>query len=210
MSLIAIVVIWSAIETAAQTPTTFRPVAAAQPAWSFRAALASYQLPDEDDYLQPTLVATRGALHVESRYNYEGRRSISGFLGWHVAAGSRITVEFTPLLGAVMGDTDGVIPAVSLAVGLRRLEFYTEGEYVIDLGSSDDSFLYNWSEFSVWATDWLRAGAVAQRTRVLQQPREIQRGVLIGIAIRRAEATVYVFNPGADDYYVVTSVGVSF
>ena len=52
--------------------------AAAQPrVWSFHAAAATYILPDDDDYVQPTVTADRGRLHFESRYNYEGRDSVS-------------------------------------------------------------------------------------------------------------------------------------
>jgi hypothetical protein len=67
-----------------------------------------------------------------------------------------------------------------------------------------------WSELSLWPTDWLRAGIVTQRTRVYQADREIQRGVLLGFAFEKVDATVYFFNPGADDHFTVVSIGVSF
>jgi hypothetical protein len=201
-------VLLSAANVSAQTPNaTTEPTL---PAWLFRATGATYLLPDEDDYVQPTFTADRGALHLETRYNYEGRRSMSGFVGWNLQAGTNVTLEATPMAGAVFGETDGLIPALALTLGFRSLEFYAENEYVFDLNSSEDSFFYNWSEFSVWATDWLRAGIVTQRTRVFQQPREIQRGFLIGAMAGRVEGTVYVFNPGSDDHYVVASIGLSF
>ena len=56
----------------------------------------------------------------------------------------------------------------------------------MDVDQSRNRFLYNWSEVSVWATDWLRAGLVTQRTRTLRLPRafqrDIQRGVLAGVS----------------------------
>jgi hypothetical protein len=85
---------------------------------------------------------------------------------------------------------------------------------VIDVDNHDDRFLYNWSEVSVWATDWLRAGLVTQRTRTFLVPqhseRDIQRGLLAGVSIRKVEGTFYLFNPGSDDYYVVASISLSF
>lgn len=183
---------------------------AAQPRWSVHASAAAYFIPDDDDYVQPTVTADRGALHLESRYQYEDRRSLSAFAGWNLEFGDTVKFEVTPMLGGVFGRTDGVIPALELGVTWQRLEFSTEGEYVIDLGDTSNRFLYNWSELSVWAAEWLRAGIVTQRTRVYDTPRDIQRGLLVGVAASRVDGAFYVFNPGADDQFVVVSVGVSF
>jgi hypothetical protein len=189
------------------------PLASAQE-WSVRGAAATYVLPDEDNYVQPTVAVDRNALHLEARYNYEDRNSFSGFIGWNFSAGSTVKLEVTPMFGGVAGDTNGVIPAVEFALSFRRFELYSEGEYVIDVDDSRNKFLYNWSEASWWATEWLRAGIVAQRTRTLRLPtafeRDIQRGVLVGVSIRKIEGAFYLFNPGSDDSYSVVSVGVSF
>jgi hypothetical protein len=40
-------------------------------AWSFGASVYGYSLPEESEYLQPTVTADRGWLHLEARYNYE-------------------------------------------------------------------------------------------------------------------------------------------
>ena len=93
------------------------------------------------------------------------------------------------MFGAVVGSTEGAIPAVSLALAFHRLEFSSEAEYVIDLDDTSERFFYNWSEFSVRATDWLRAGIVIQRTRALEQPRDLQRGLLAGVTAGRFDAT---------------------
>jgi hypothetical protein len=189
------------------------PVAAqsaSESTWSIRASAATYVLPYEENYVQPTVTADRGALHLETRYNYEDRQSMSAFVGWNLAFGEKVTLELTPMLGGVFGHTDGFIPAVEADFTWRWLEAYAEGEYVIDAHDSADSFLYNWSELSVWATHWLRAGAVAQRTRVFRTPREIQRGMLVGMSTSKLEGTFYLFNPGSDDQFIVVSIGVKF
>jgi hypothetical protein len=67
-----------------------------------------------------------------------------------------------------------------------------------------------WSELSLWATDWLRAGIVTQRTRVYQTERDIQRGLLVGFSYKKLDGTVYFFNPGSDDHFTAVSLGVSF
>ena len=182
--------------------------------WSVRAAAATYILPDDDNYVQPTVAVDRDALHLEGRYNYEDRHSFSGFAGWNLEAGSKLKLEVTPMFGLVVGDTDGVIPAIEATLSVGRFEAYSEGEYVIDINHHRDRFLYNWSEVSVWATEWLRAGLVTQRTRTFRllrsSQRDIQRGVLIGVSRRKVEGAVYLFNLGSDDSYVVASIGLSF
>jgi hypothetical protein len=81
---------------------------------------------------------------------------------------------------------------------------------VFDLEDSDSHYFYRWSELSFWPSEWLRAGVVTQRTRVYQTERDVQRGLLLGLALDRLDATAYFFNPGADDHFTVVSLGVSF
>ena len=83
--------------------------------WSFSASAYAYIVPDDRDYVQPTVTADRGWLHLEARYNYEDFNTGSLWVGYNLSAGEKVTLEFTPMLGAVVGDTDGVAP------GLQRL-----------------------------------------------------------------------------------------
>ena len=166
-------------------------------------------IPDDDNYVQPTASAT-GAFHIESRYQYEDRHSTSVFVGWNLEFGEDTKLTLTPMIGGVFGRTDGVIPALEADFTWRRLEAYAEGEYVIDVGDGASSFFYNWSEVSLWATDWLRAGIVTQRTRVLHTPRDLQRGLLVGATGSKLEGTFYLFNPGSDDHFIVVVIGVRF
>jgi hypothetical protein len=183
--------------------------AADEAPWSVRASAAIYLLPDDDNYVQPTVAADLDALHLEARYNYEDRRSASAFVGWNLAFGTNITLELTPMFGIVGGNTEGIVPALEAGLVWRRLELYSEGEYVI-VDRRRDRFLYNWTEASFRLADWIRAGLVTQRTRVYSTPRDIQRGLLVGVAASQLEGTVYVFNPDSDDRFLVASIGVTF
>jgi hypothetical protein len=178
--------------------------------WSGCGSSAFYALPDAANYLQPTAAADRGALHLEMRYNYEAQNSVSGFVGRNVAFGTSVVLQMTPMLGALVGDTTGIVPALKLDLAWNRLEFYTEAEYVIDVTHPSDRFLYSWSETSVWLTNRIRTGVVTQRTRAHQAPRDIQRGLLLGASMAKFEATVYFFNPDSDDRFFVASIGVTF
>jgi hypothetical protein len=178
--------------------------------WAPRAAVAAYVLPNDDDYIQPTVTLDRSALHLEGRYNYEDRKSVAGFVGWNHETGTRLALALTPMIGGVVGRTDGVIPALELTLGYGRLELYSEGEYVIDLEEASDSFLYNWSELSYSPTDWLTGGFVIQRSRTVQESRDMEPGMFMRGAVGKVEGTAHFFSPGSDDHYFVGSIGISF
>ena len=52
------------------------PAAPEEPAWEWSPSVLLPLRPSrEADYVQPTLTADRGALHLEGRYNYEARNT---------------------------------------------------------------------------------------------------------------------------------------
>ncbi len=58
--------------------------------------------------------------------------------------------------------------------------------------------------------EWLRAGVVIERTRVIHTPREVTPGLLVGFSVWRLDLTGYWFAPGADGQYAAVSAGVRF
>ena len=204
-----VAVVW--VAPSAQAQTSVPPVAADPVEWTVNAAAAWYLLPDEADYVQPTIRLDRSWLHLESRYAYEDRESLSFFGGANFAFGDGdVGLTVTPMIGGLVGRVDGVVPGLELGLSAWRLGAYAEAEYVLDLEDSADNYVYMWSELSLQATPWLRAGMVTQRTRVYRTDREIQRGLLVGLSLPVVEATFYLFNPGAGDQFAVLSLGVSF
>jgi hypothetical protein len=68
-----------------------QPVTMGDPrAWSVDVTVGSYFVPN-DWYMQPTVIADRGRLHLESRYNYEDRESLSVFAGVNLEVPSSST-----------------------------------------------------------------------------------------------------------------------
>ena len=192
------------------TAPAVQPAPEAEKAWSFSASAYTYVLPDEPDYLQPTFSADRGWLHLEGRFNYEDLDTGSAWLGYNFSVGNTITLDITPMLGVVFGNTTGIAPGYKGSLGWRRLALSSETEFVIDPGSSADSFLYTWSEFEVAPVDWCRFGLVVQRTKVYQTEFDIQRGFFVGVSYKGLDVTAYVFNPDANRPIVVVGVGLSF
>ena len=198
----ALVLTTSALgQTTALTPTN---------KWEFSASAYTYFVPDDRNYVQPTLQADRDWLHLEARYNYESFKTASTWVGYNFRSGQKLALELTPMLGAVFGDTVGIAPGYKISLGIWKLELYSEGEYVFDVRSSSGSFFYNWSELTYAPTDWLRTGLVIQRTKAYQTTLDIQRGLLLGVSYKRVELASYVFNLGWDRPTVVFSIGVNF
>jgi hypothetical protein len=216
LPLAVLAMLTSAVSAAAQEPAPAGPeppapeARAGEAGWEFGLSGALYALPDEGDFVQPTFRADHGRFHFETRYNYEDRSSTSFFVGASFELGDEVKLALTPMIGGVAGRTDGIIPGLEADFTGGPFEAYAEAEYVLDLDDSASKYFYMWSELSLWATEWLRAGVVTQRTRVYQTDRDIQRGLLVGIALKRLDGTVYFFNPGADDSFTVVSLGVSF
>lgn len=178
--------------------------------WSFNASASWYLVPDSRDYIQPTFTADRHWLHLETRYNYEDLETGSAWVGYNFCGGDKLAWELTSMLGGVYGDTTGMAPGYKGSLMWWKLALYSEGEYVWDVGDSSDSFFYNWSELSLWPVDWLRIGIVTQRTRAYASDREIQRGILAGVAYKSVEFATYVFNPDDNTPILTVAFGVKF
>lgn len=214
-TVIAALALWAPATSAsaqippASPPTPSTSAAPARP-WSFGASVSTYFVPDDRNYGQPIVSADRRRLHLEARYNYEAQQTGSLWLGVNFSGGETVEWEITPMFGGVVGDTSGVAPGYKGSLTWRKLELYSEGEYVFDADDSSGNFFYNWSELSWAFVDWFRVGLVTQRTRAYQTERDIQRGVLIGFSYKSLTATTYVFNPDDEKPTVVLGVGVRF
>jgi hypothetical protein len=165
-----------------------------RPDWALRASGYFYVTPD-GSYLQPTIAVDHQWLHLEARYNYEARRTVSTWIGYDFSIGKEVALEITPMFGAVFGETNGIALGYEGTLTWRWLELYGEGEYVYSIGDRSSSFFYIWSTLTASPADWLRLGLVVQRTRAYATSREIQRGFFVGLSAEHVGMTTYVFNP---------------
>ncbi len=205
VSLLCAMTVFPAAVVIAQTtpPAAQAAAGTAAPVWSGSVSLFTYVVPDEDAFVQPTVTADRGWLHLEGRYNYENLETGSAWIGRNFSVGDQVTLDITPMVGGVFGQTDGLAIGYSGTLAWRALDFSSESEYVFDAGDSADSFLYTWSELGWTPLDWLRAGLSVQRTRVYQTEFDIQRGFFGALSLGSWEISTYVFNPDADPTVVV-------
>jgi hypothetical protein len=178
--------------------------------WEFAVTAYPTQVRGGDDTTSAIAVADRGPLHLEARYGYEMKDSRSAFAGWTFSGGEALAWEFTPLVGAGWGPVRAFIPGFEASLAWGKFDVYVEAEFVRDRGEKTDSYNYAWSELGYRPLEWLRVGAVGQRTRAYGGDREFQRGPFVQVTVGPATIGGFWFNPGASDQVFVGSVGVSF
>lgn len=180
------------------------------PAWSFNASVWGYIVPQDNDYLSPTVLADHGWLHLEGRYNYEAMNTGSAWFGYNFSFGHKVTVDFTPIAGAVVGGLTGAAPGYELSVEWWKLSFASDGEYVFDFGDRENDFFYNWSQLGITPVEWLELGISIQRTQAYQTERDIQRGFFATLIWHQFNAGAYVFNPDDPTPTVIIALGAEF
>jgi hypothetical protein len=179
--------------------------------WKFSTSVSAYVFPSDETYFLPILYADRDWLHLEARYNYEARETGSLFVGRKFTWESgKLEGEVTPMVGLVLGEVDGVAPGLELDLLIDPVEFYTEGEFMMDFGEGGSSFFYFWSELTVWPTEWLNAGLVSQRTRAVDTQLDFQRGFLAGLSHEGFGFTFYMFNLDEEEPYYVFTLKAAF
>lgn len=181
-----------------------------KPAWEFAVTAYPTQVRNGDDTTSAIAVADRGALHLEARYGYEMKDSRSAFAGWTFSGGDAVAWELTPLLGGGWGPVRAFIPGLEASLSWGKLDFYVEAEFVRDRNDSAESYNYAWSELGFKPLEWLRVGAVGQRTRAYGGEREFQRGPFAQATWGSVTIGGFWFNPGSDDQVFVGSIGVTF
>jgi len=177
--------------------------------WTVDASALFYFIP-EDFFILPIVKADKNKLHLEMRYNYEDRNTYSVFGGYNFTGGKKIEYTITPMLGAVLGNSDGIAPGLEMDFTLGKFELYSEMEYLIEFNDKSNGYLYNWTEITFAPRDWLWIGITGQRTRLYQSSLDIQRGILGGLSWGNFSATGYLFNTFSEDTFVLVSLGISF
>jgi len=181
----------------------------AEKQWNFGADANMYFFPGEF-ILLPVFRADKNKLHLEARYNYEDLETFSGWIGYNFTGGKKIEYAITPMLGGVVGLSNGIAPGLEFTFTYKSFEWYAESEYLFETESNENNFYYMWSDITYSPKDWLWFGISGQRTRLYQTDLDIQRGLLIGGGYKSFELTGYLYNLGFDDPFVLITLSASF
>ncbi|HEU5289551.1 MAG TPA: hypothetical protein VFU05_02835 [Cyclobacteriaceae bacterium] len=179
--------------------------------WSFNTDVNFYLIPD-DFFVLPVFRADKNKLHLEARYNYEDRETFSGWVGYNFTGGNDNGLDYTitPMVGGVVGNSDGMAAGLEITLTYKSIELYTESENFFDFESRENNYFYNWTDLTYSPTDWLWFGISGQRTRLYQTDLDIQRGILLGAALKNWELSTYCYNIGFDDPFFIVTLSVGF
>ena len=178
--------------------------------WNFSAWAEMFVIPDEKDIFNPTFYARRQSLHLEGRYNYEDRNTVSAWVGRRFEFGKPVKFVFVPMAGIVFGNTNGIAPGMEMEIMYKKLDFYSESEYVFDFKSKENNFFYMYSELAIRPLKPLRTGLIAQRTKLFETEHEIQRGLFGEYYFGRFRAGIFYFSPFSSGNFWIASVSVDF
>jgi len=180
------------------------------PNWNLSPELNFYFIPD-DFFIIPVFKADNKKVHLEARYNYEDRETFSGWIGYNMSGGKNFTYTITPMLGGVVGRTDGVAVGLEMTLAYKRIELYSESEYLLDAHATEDNYFYIWSDLTYSPSENFWFGISTQRTKVYQTDFDMQRGLLIGFAWKWLEVTTFAYNLGHhDDTFFILSLSSEF
>jgi hypothetical protein len=212
LAFIALTIVLVTDTAAAQTPYAAPPAAqeAGQGAFTWSASAYTYLVPNDADYVLPMITGDRGALHLEGRYNYEALEAASAWLGYNLSTGSEVVLDFTMMAGGVFGSTTGIALGYEGTLSWKKLELYSEGEYLFDVEDPAGNFFYNWSQLSYAPAAWIFFGVVTQRTRVYDTGRDLNRGPFVGVAYKAVNLTTFVINPDDAAATVIIAFEVGF
>lgn len=178
--------------------------------WSYGAEVFYYMFPDQENITNPTAYADYNSLHLLARYNYEDINTASIFGGYRLEGGRKIEYGFTPMLGIVFGNTNGIAPGMEIEITWKKIDFYSETEYVYDFEKKENNFLYTWSELGISPFKNFRTGISANRTRLYQSDLELQRAVFIQYTLWKITAGVHYYNPFTSDNFLIATLSIDF
>jgi len=156
------------------------------------------------------LTADHNWLHLEARYNYENLRTGSLWTGYNFVAGHEFVLQVTPMFGVVWGKTTGIAPGYELSLTYKRLELYSQGEYVCNTKEKHDTFLYSSNELRYSPLNWLHLGLVDQGSRAHRTEFDARRGVSLGFSGEHIDYTTYTFITGSGGPSVVLALSYTF
>src|SRR5438874_5306814 len=165
------------------TATNVRPEVAdetAEDEWESSLSISTYLVQNGRDYANPNLVADRGWLHLEARYNYEAIKTGSLWLGYNFSVGKKLALDATPMIGGVFGDITGIAPGYTISISYEPFELFTQGEYFFDAAIHAGNVFYNWSELSCAPASGLRFAVFLNRTKPSVGKFDIVAGPLVG------------------------------
>ncbi len=179
--------------------------------WSGNVAMYYYYFPG--DKIPPTFTGytEHNNLHIEARFNYEDINGLSLFAGHKFEEDKNdLTISITPMIGALAGRTDGVLPGLEFEIDKSVFKLYSENEYLLSFAGKYGNFFYSWSQLSMPVIKNLSIGLVAQSLRFYKTKFDIQKGVYSEYITGKFLFDAYYFNPISKYAFYTAAINYNF
>lgn len=178
--------------------------------WNLSAWAEMFIIPHEEDFFNPTFYARHKTLHLEGRYNYEDRNTVSLWAGRRFKFGKQVEFVVVPMAGVVFGNTNGMAPGLETEIMYKKFDFYSESEYLFDFKTKENNFFYIYSELAIRPIRSVRTGIVTQRTKLFESKHELERGIFLEYYFLKCRAGLFYFSPFSSDNFLIVSFSVDF
>ena len=137
--------------------------------------------------------------YIESRYNYDDLHSFSLYFGRAFSLSKKATAEMTPMIGGVVGRTKGISPALNFYYEYQKFSSTTQSQYTIVLPNGDNSFFYDWTNFSYTVYKKVGVGGSVQFTVPNTGSATATYGPLLNIKVKNFLFEGYAYNFWKED-----------
>lgn len=161
------------------------------------------------NYLPMLHVQTSHHWYAEARYGYEAQNTISLCFGKTFSGGNRLTWSATPFVGGAAGKFYGALAGVNTELKYRKTSFSSQAQYSLSINSSNQSFIYSWSDVSQQLNSWWYIGLSLQHTCGTRF-HKLETGILTGFDLGNCVIPIYIFSPYNRSRYYVVGLNISW
>jgi hypothetical protein len=168
------------------------------------------------DYENPLLISkifyqTARNWYIESRYNYEERRSVSFATGKTFKKEGAFSFDITPMAGLSINQYTQASLELNSTLQYRRLLFSSEAQYYISLTGSSHPLFCSWSEAGTELNGWASVGVVSQTAIHCSSGIQNDPGIFLRLSFGKWELPLYLFNPATiGETHVVVGLNREF
>ncbi|HOV10327.1 MAG TPA: hypothetical protein PLL90_01035, partial [Bacteroidales bacterium] len=135
-----------------------------------------------------------GDYYLEARYNYENLETASLYFGRAFSFGKNTSIELTPILGGVVGATNGISPGFNFNLEYKSFATSTQCQYTIDLKDIKNSFFWDWTNFYFTFSEHFGLGGAIQMLIPQSGKGIYNAGPMVRLSYKSLAAELYVYN----------------
>lgn len=133
--------------------------------------------------------------YAEMRYNYEDSRTTSLYLGRPFHFGKKWEAELVPMVGGVIGRTNGLSPGFNFDGKYMRFSTFSQCQYTVDMGKNGTNFFWDWTGVSIQVSEMFGLGGSVQLYIPMTGTSECNFAPMVSLKVGVCTFETYVYNP---------------